>query len=163
MNADNQQERSNGGLYNYIAGFVDGEGSFHIAIQRRNSMRLKWQLIPEFRVSQHKDRINMLRIIKKTFGCGIIKPNHRHTNDKNYVYVVRNRDDLYNKIIPFFEKFPLISGKNNDFKKFADIIRRMKNGEHLVKDEFEKMLKVAFSMNRKGKYRTKYNLDSFII
>ena len=163
MSADNQQERSDNDLHNYIAGFVDGEGSFHIAIQRRSSMRLKWQLIPEFRVSQHKDRIDMLRIIKKTFGCGIIKPNHRQTNDANYVYVVRNRNDLYYKIIPFFKKFHLISGKNNDFKKFANIIRKMKNGKYLFRNEFEKMLKIAFSMNRKGKYRTKYSLDSFII
>ena len=34
MGAGNQQGRPDSGLANYIAGFVDGEGSFHVAVQR---------------------------------------------------------------------------------------------------------------------------------
>jgi hypothetical protein len=44
---DNQQER----LDDYLAGYVDGEGSFHVAIQRNPSTRFGWQLVPEFHVS----------------------------------------------------------------------------------------------------------------
>ena len=46
--AVNQQER----LDAYIAGFVDGEGSFHVALQRNPCTTVGYQLVPEFRVSQ---------------------------------------------------------------------------------------------------------------
>jgi hypothetical protein len=36
IGADNQQER----LDAYISGYVDGEGSFHVAVQRNPSTRL---------------------------------------------------------------------------------------------------------------------------
>ena len=49
---DNQQER----LDDYLAGYVDGEGSFHVAIQRNPSTRFGWQLVPEFHVSQNPER-----------------------------------------------------------------------------------------------------------
>ena len=52
IGADNQQER----LDAYIAGFVDGEGTFHVAIQRNSSARLRLQLVPEFHVSQIPER-----------------------------------------------------------------------------------------------------------
>jgi hypothetical protein len=55
MGADNQQGRPDeSGLAHYIAGFVDGEGSFHVAVQRNASVKTKWQLVPEFHVSQHE-------------------------------------------------------------------------------------------------------------
>src|SRR6266852_2899490 len=47
--ADNQQER----LDAYIAGYVDGEGTFHVAVQRNQYTRTGWQLVPEFHVSQN--------------------------------------------------------------------------------------------------------------
>ena len=50
--ADNQQER----LDSYIAGYVDGEGSFSVSVQRNSSCRVGFQLIPEFHVSQNGDR-----------------------------------------------------------------------------------------------------------
>ena len=64
--ADNQQER----LDDYLCGYVDGEGSFHVAIQRNPSTRFKWQLVPEFRVSQNPERASVLHILQKHLGCG---------------------------------------------------------------------------------------------
>ena len=52
MSADNQQER----LSWYVAGYVDGEGSFHVAIQKSDNVRLGYQVIPEFHVSQNQRR-----------------------------------------------------------------------------------------------------------
>ena len=59
--ADNQQER----LDAYIAGFVDGEGSFHVAICRNAGTRAGWQLVPEFRVSQNCERREVLDLIAR--------------------------------------------------------------------------------------------------
>ena len=154
MSADNQQERLGESLCYYIAGFVDGEGSFHVAVQRSKNVKLGLQIIPEFHVSQNADRTITLEIIQKTLDCGYIKPNHRlRANDKTNVLVIRNHQDLLNKVIPFFRKFRLISPKNEDFEKFARIVELISQGEHLKYEGLKEILSIAFSMNSGGKYR----------
>lgn len=74
------------------------------------------------------------------------------------VLVVRNRSDLVAKVIPFFERYPLISSKREDFRKFAYIVRSMDRREHLYKKHFIELVKEAFSMNGNGRYR-KWKLD----
>ncbi len=154
VGADNQQER----LGNYVAGYVDGEGSFHIGIQKSRYVKLGYQLVPEFHVSQNTDRNEVLVLIKEILGCGYIKPNDKNNpNDNSEVLVVRDRKDLITKVIPFFERYPIISSKQEDFKKFAQIIYSMERGEHLQRDSLIKLIEKAFSMNGKGKYR-RWNL-----
>ncbi|HEY5644074.1 MAG TPA: LAGLIDADG family homing endonuclease, partial [Woeseiaceae bacterium] len=148
------QGRPDSNLGYYIAGFVDGEGSFHVAIQKNSSVKLKWQLVPEFHVSQHVSSRNVLDLMKITFGCGYVKPNHRaNPDDETYAYVVRSREDLATKVIPFFREFGLRTSKKNDFEIFSTIVSEMQKGEHRTREGFVKLLKLAFSMNRSGKYR----------
>jgi hypothetical protein len=147
--AVNQQER----LDAYIAGFVDGEGSFHVAIQRNPSTRLRWQLVPEFRVSQDVSRAQVLDLIRNRLGCGSIRENHRRSNDHTLVLVVRNRVDLLEKVIPFFERNPLLSCKQIEFVTFARIVRRMVAGLHLQDEGFRQLAAEAVQMNGGGRYR----------
>ena len=153
MSADHQQERPDEGLCQYIAGFVDGEGSFHIAIQRSRFTRLGLQIIPEFHVSQHPDRAEVLNLIQKALGCGYIKANHPGSiRDRTVVLVVRNRQDLVERVVPFFERFPLRSAKQREFETFAAIVQAMNRGEHLAKEGMTSILRKAFAMNG-GRYR----------
>lgn len=70
----------------YIAGFVDGEGSFHIAFQRNPDLRIGWQAVPEFHVSQDVSSRHVLEAIRDRLDCGIIKLNHRGSrNDRTHV------------------------------------------------------------------------------
>lgn len=147
--ADNQQER----LDAYIAGYVDGEGSFHVAIQRNSCTRAKWQLVPEFHVSQNEERRQVLDLIALRLGCGRIRQNHRGSTDTCLVFVVRDRSDLLTKVIPFFEAQPLLSSKQRDFAVFAQIVRAMDRREHLSKDGFELLRRKALQMNGGGRYR----------
>jgi hypothetical protein len=121
--ADNQQER----LDCYIAGYVDGEGSFSVSVQRNSSCRVGYQLVPEFHVSQNADRAQVLELIRARLGCGYIKPNAR--TDRALVYVVRDRGALLERVIPFFERNPLLSSKQADVETFARIVRAMSRRE----------------------------------
>ncbi len=138
-------------LDGYIAGYVDGEGSFSIAVQRNQSCRAGLQLVPEFHVSQNGDRSRVLEIIRDRLGCGYIKPNSK--KDRALVLVVRERRALLESVIPFFERVPLLSTKRVDFEKFAEIVRAMARGEHLTPDGFRDLLEVAVSMNGGGRFR----------
>ena len=157
--AVNQQER----LESYIAGFVDGEGCFHVAIQRNTSTRAGWQLVPEFRISQDVSRIRVLTLARELIGCGSVREDHRGTNDRTYVVVVRRREDLVKKVIPFFERNPLLSSKNEEFLAFARIVRSMAGGEHLCPGGFERLVAQALVMNGGGRYRRRYGDSDFRI
>jgi LAGLIDADG DNA endonuclease family protein len=145
--ADNQQERLDG----YIAGYVDGEGTFSITLSRAPTSLIGWQLIPEFHVSQNGDRSEVLRLIQARLGCGYIKPNGR--KDRALVLVIRRRADLMDRVVPFFERVPLLSAKQREFECFARIVRAMDAGRHLAVDGFRELLILALAMNGQGRYR----------
>ncbi|KHD09272.2 hypothetical protein PN36_07515 [Candidatus Thiomargarita nelsonii] len=138
----------------YIAGFVDGEGSFHVAFQKNLSVRLGWQAVPEFQISQNWHAERVLQLIQEMLDCGYIKQNHiKNERDRTLVFVVRNRNDLLQKIIPFFDKYPLYTEKKNDFIRFKQIVKMMDRGDHLSIDGFSEIVELAYSMNANGSYR----------
>jgi hypothetical protein len=147
---DNQQER----LADYLAGYVDGEGTFHVAVQRNPSTKFGWQLVPEFHVSQNPERASVLELLQRLLGCGYIRPNARTGGrDKSLVFVVRRRSDLVGKVIPFFEAHPIVSEKRFEFETFAQIVRAMDRGEHFSTEGFFRLLQLATTMNIGGRYR----------
>ena len=145
---------------NYIAGFVDGEESFHVAFQRRPDLKFGWQAVPEFHISQNFTSRKVLEAICEALGRGYIKANDAAgKRDKCLVYVVRDRKDLTTKVIPFFERYPLQTEKRKDFEIFRDIVQMMQRGDHLTFANFERLIKAAFSMNANGKYRKRKMQD----
>jgi hypothetical protein len=111
-----------------------------------------YQLVPEFHVSQNGDRAQVLALIHWRFGgSGYVKPNGR--KDRALVYVVRRRRDLLEHVIPFFERSPLLSSKQEDFEKFARIVRSMALGQHRTSEGFSRLLDEALSMNGEGRFR----------
>jgi hypothetical protein len=60
----------------WIVGFVDGEGCFHIGINQNQEMKLGVQVLPEFTVVQHQVDEQVLYALKAYFGCGVVRKNH---------------------------------------------------------------------------------------
>lgn len=112
----------------WIVGFVDGEGCFHIDIAQNEKLKLGCQVLPEFVVVQHERDVKLLHQIKSFFGCGVVRRNH----DTRMCYRVRNLDHLSEIILPFFEKHQLKSLKKVDFLKFRKVVRLMKDKKHLT-------------------------------
>ena len=138
----------------YITGFVEGEGTFHIALSQDPRMKFGWKIIPEFHINQSYLRKNILEEIRKYFNCGYIQANHaRNEKDTTFVYVVRRREDLDKKIIPFFEEYPLRSKKHKNILIFKKVIRLLNENQHSDYAGIRKIIKLAFHMNENGKYR----------
>jgi hypothetical protein len=92
-------------------------------------------------------------LIQKRFdGAGYIKSNGR--KDRALVYVVRKRVDLLKHVVPFFERSQLLSSKQEDFEKFAAIVRAMAEGRHRTSGGFSRLLDEALSMNGGGRFRS---------
>jgi hypothetical protein len=78
---------------------------------------------------------------------------HRGSRDSTLVLVVRDRESLLTQVIPFFERQPLLSSKQQEFVTFAAIVRSMARGEHLDEEGFRRIRALAISMNGGGRYR----------
>jgi len=152
--ADNQQERLI--EIGWITGFVDGEGCFSINFiqqperDNRKGYRTGIQVAHEFAVTQGAKSVVCLHRLREFFGVGQVLLNTRHDNHKEhlYRYVVRRRLDLQEKIVPFFERYPMRTSKQQDFLKFAECLRRMKTNEHLLIEGLLSIVGIAETMNR---------------
>ena len=154
MDADYQQERPPIDLENlkyYLAGFTDGEGSFSVSIHRSKFVRLGWNINPLFQVYQHKDNSRILYIFKDVFKCGNVSK--KGGNPSCFVYCVSSMHDLMGVVIPFFDRYPLVGEKYQNFLLFKQIVHGVSLKKHLTKNGFRELARLAFQMNHSGKYR----------
>ncbi len=132
----------------WITGFVDGEGCFHVGINKNSEMTAGYQVLPEFTVVQHERDIQVLHALKSYFDCGVVRKNH----GDRMAYRVRGIEHLQERIIPFFEKHSLKTKKRMDFEKFRRVLLKMKEGVHLKPEGVEEIQRIKEQMNR-GKLR----------
>lgn len=126
---------------NYIAGFVDGEGSFNISLRKRSDHTLGWQVAPSFNISQ-KDRV-ILAWIKKVFGCGTL----RSRKDGVVYFEIRNTSMLYERVLPFFKRFGFRSAaEKRNFNVFAQIIKLLHKNQ-LNKQIFDEVVQLREKLN----------------
>ena len=132
----------------YFAGFVDGEGCFTVSFSPRSKLLTGWEVRPSFSVSQNADRSEVLLLMQDFFECGSIRPDR---SDKTLKYEVRCLDDLVERIIPFFEANPLLSSKQRDFERFANVRRLVRAGAHRTQPGLREIVNLAMMMNASGK------------
>lgn len=135
-------------VYEYISGYVDGEGCFSISFLVRTKLRIGIETRASFSVSQNEDRSEVLYLMQKHFECGHMR---RDNSDKTLKYEVRDFTDLLTKIIPHFETHPLLSRKQKDFQIFARIVRLMEKRQHHTKTGLRTIVQCAYRMNPSGK------------
>lgn len=132
----------------YLAGFVDGEGSFHVSFRPRDDYKMLWKISLCFNVSQ-KERI-ILALFKQHLKCGSL----RGREDEVWYYEVNNFTAIKNNVIPFFQKYGFLSAKKkNDFAKFRQIAKLIENKSHLEKEGIRKILQLRDQMNNGGKHK----------
>ena len=130
----------------YFAGFVDGEGSFHLTFRRRSDYRLPWKVSLCLNVSQ-KDK-PILGLLKTHLKCGTI----RNKGGGVWMYEVNNLNAIREHVIPFFEHFGFLSAKKKrDFSIFKQMASMMSNEAHLNKKGIADLLSLRRKMNDGGK------------
>lgn len=63
-------------------------------------------------------------------------------------FIVSKLSDITEKIIPFFEKYPILGVKGLDFKDFCKASELIKNKAHLTELGLNKIKTVKAQMNR---------------
>ncbi len=156
IGADNQQERPSLSTWldaipsdvgHYVAGFVDGEGSFNVPIRRSDDRGLPWRVGLSFNVSQVGSEASSF--LRGVFGVGTT----RDRGDGVHYFEVTRPDELEARVIPFFERFPLRLAKAADLRVFCEITRLVQAGRHLCVAGIIEILTLRAPMNRGGKRR----------
>ena len=150
MRSDAGPRHSREFLSAYISGYIDGEGCFTVSISPRAKLAMGWAVRPSLSVSQNGDRAEVLQLIKTHFGCGGIRPDR---SDKTLKWETRRLEDILVRVIPHFERFPLLSAKRLDFERFACVCRAMAAGEHRTTAGLSRIVELAARMNPSGRRR----------
>jgi LAGLIDADG endonuclease len=141
----------------YISGYVDGEGCFTVSISPRAKLVAGWEVRPSLSVSQNGDRVEVLQLIQHHFGCGSIRPDR---SDKTLKWETRRLEDILGRVIPHFERYPLLSGKRSDFERFAKVCQSMAAGEHRSSAGLVGIVELVAGMNPSG--RRRYNAEAIL-
>src|SRR5207302_3562898 len=98
-----------------------------------------------FILTQHSRDENLLRNSIEIFECGkfITK------NTKEYAeFIVEKYSDIRDKIIPFFEKYPLYRIKKENYLDLKKVSELMQNKAHLTLEGLEKIIQIESGMNK---------------
>jgi LAGLIDADG endonuclease len=156
--ADNQQERPfieaiPASLGSFLSGFALGEGSFMIVCRKRGDYRRSFKLSAAFNVSQH-DRMP-LDLFRETLGCGTL----RKAGNGGWYWEVNRLPDLAARVVPFFDRFPVVGQKAEDYRLWRSAIALLSAGG-LSDQDYHQVLALRERMNRGGKRR--YRMDGIL-
>jgi hypothetical protein len=92
----------------------------------------------------------VLYALQAYFGCGSIRPDR---SDKTLKWETRRLEDILGDVIPHFVRWPLMSGTQHDFERFASVCQLMASGEHRRRSGLIEIVELARRMNPSGKRR----------
>lgn len=132
----------------YVAGFVDGEGSFNVVFRPRTDHATPWRVSLCFNVSQ-RDKV-ILALLKRHLGCGTL----RGRDDGVWYFEVNNLNAIRENVIPFFKRFGFLSAKKKrDFSLFCRIAELVAAGRQRDLEGLTEILRLRRDMNDGGKRR----------
>lgn len=131
----------------WVVGFVDGEGCFHVSVNRHPEMSVGFQVLPEFVVVQRSRDRQILMALKRFFGAGSVRRNHGDRDDVDQDCLRIRKLEALQQVCDFFLKHPLKTKKNVDFRKFRRIINLMIEKRHLESEGLVEIIDIAMEMN----------------
>jgi len=135
----------------FVSGFTEGEGCFCVSFNQRSKLKTNIEVRPSFSISQNKKNLELIKKIHQNFHCGSIRFSK---SDQNYKFEVRSISDLVKKIIPFFQKYPLVGTKKIDFEKFSMVCELVYRNQHRNKEKLLEIIETSYQINcGKRKYQ----------
>jgi hypothetical protein len=130
----------------YIVGFTEGDGCFLVCLRKDYRIEMRYF------ISQAIGNRPLLEKIQRFMGVGSVYQKSA-VNGKlpAYVFEVAKRDDIYNVIIPFFQKHTLKGIKAKSFSAFREIallVKGRQDTRKLTPKELEYITKLRSGMNK---------------
>lgn len=118
-----------------ITGFTDAEGNFSFNLYSKKEDSNKTYVNFTFSITQENTEIKFLTNLVTFFNCGQVYTG----NEGQGRYYVSNRNDIINKIIPFFESNKLQTIKQYSFLKFKKALEICTNNKPLLQNNIDEL------------------------
>jgi hypothetical protein len=143
----------------WIAGFTSGEGCFRIHTYKNEKRTLGQTISLEFIVTQHSRDSKLLQSIADFFECGNFNPYADKTKLAGE-FRVTSIKPILEKIIPFFQTYPIIGVKSEDFASWCEAAEIIRTAAHLRKEGFDKLIALKGGMNKSRKVDLQEDVES---
>jgi hypothetical protein len=137
----------------YVAGFIDGEGSFSVCINKQKTTRSGIEVRPEFAIELRADDREILERIMVTIGCGKIYDcsYERYGWFPHTKYRISSYKLLVEYLIPFLDQNPLQAKKAETYRLFRQIVLMVHHKEHLTQKGMQKIRELRQEIRKNGK------------
>lgn len=132
----------------YIVGFVDGEGCFCVGISKHKTLKRKLEIRALFEIELRADDRDILERLQYTLGCGRIYDlsYERYGWAPHVKYKVSSIKEIAEKIIPFFDRYPLQAKKSFSYERFRTIVLLVRDKKHLTDQGFREVTRLRDQM-----------------
>jgi len=131
-----------------LAGFTSGDGSLSVSTKKNKAYKTGKQLQLTYSINLNQRDTELIKGIR-AFLLGNQETKYIYKDvSRNKIQLAFNNLTIINeKLIPFFDKFPLIGAKANDYLFFKEIFFLMQNNEHLTELGLANILAIREKMN----------------
>lgn len=115
-----------------------------MSVRKSSSTKSGVQVILRYQVTQHVRDSALVQNFTEFFGCGNFTV---RSNKIACDFVVSNFSDIRKIIIPFFDKYPLLGVKAQNYADFKKAVKIMEVKGHLTSSGLEEIIKIKAGMN----------------
>lgn len=113
---------------NWFVGFAEGEGCFMVVVQQAKSKE-RYDISLRFTITQHNRDLVLLNSLINYLGCG-----RCYLSRNEATFIISKFSDISDKIIPLFNKYPLIGTKQENYLDFLKVAELIRSKDHLTKE-----------------------------
>lgn len=140
----------------YLTGLTDGEGSFYLGVHHYKNSKSRPCLRTWFVINMNDIELPLIEKIKDYFQCGIITFHKPYKKSRRSVeFRVAKISDIINKIIPHFDRYPLIASKLQNYLIWKEIAYELNNKTHHSEEGWIKIVKMRENLNKNTKKNRK--------
>ena len=147
----------------WLAGFIDADGSFKIRYtekridEKTNKVLTKGRIEVRFALEQRKNigPLNnesykpIMLEIQSFFGINTDLRESKHNEDKFYWIIEVTSLNKLNLLIQYFNNYPLLTAKRNDFEDWYKVYQLIADKKHLSDDGKLLIKNIKSNMNKK--------------
>lgn len=128
---------------NWLCGFAEGEACFYLSVYKSAKSKLGLAVQLVFKITQHSRDRQLLEGITNFFNCGRVEDRSSEACD----FTVTSLKPIEEKIMPFFEMYPLQGRKFLDFEDFNRAVKIVKAKDHLTNEGMKMIMSIKARMN----------------
>ena len=125
-----------------MARFTSGEGCFFVEISKSKT-KLREAVKLRFLITQHCRDEQLMQSLIQYWDCGNVSKNREVVQFRVHKFL-----DITDKILPLFQKYPILGEKSKDFDDFCKVVDIMKVKGHLTAEGLDQIHKIKAGMNR---------------